>query len=161
MDQPSATLSPGVSLSCTVRVRIVFDRSGFASAQNNIEAIAERLERNGRVPIELGDQAVACSFVRGAVENRIERYQRIAGKKHLRDQPRSEGRPEDRHVNMRRAPCILGVRPWILARPNRYETIAAFRIGQGMSASGKVGVEGCIVLIVAVKIAAGGVRLPD
>src|SRR4051794_1931173 len=115
MDQPSATLSPGASLRYAVTMRMIFEWRSFTSAQNNVESIAERLQRNGGVPIELGDQAVACRFVRGAVEDRIEGNQRIAGKKHLRDQSRGERRAKDRHVNVRRTPCILGVRPWILA----------------------------------------------
>ena len=46
---------------------------GFASAQNNVEAIAERPFRQRRFPVENRDQPVACRFIRRAIENRIDR----------------------------------------------------------------------------------------
>src|SRR6266850_5593711 len=64
-------------------------------------------------------------------------------------------------MDMRRAPGVVVVAPGILARPDADETVTAFGVGHSAPGAGEVRIERCIVLIGAVRIAPGRVRLPD
>src|SRR5215469_10941140 len=62
-----------------------FPGRGVAAADDDVELVAHGFLRNGGMPIELGDQAVAGPFVGDTIKNGIVGKQRIAGKIHLRD----------------------------------------------------------------------------
>src|SRR5438309_12084526 len=64
-------------------------------------------------------------------------------------------------MNMRRAPGVVVVAPGILAGPYADETVTTFGVGHGAPGAGEVRIERCIVLIGAVRVAPGRVRLPD
>jgi hypothetical protein len=53
------------------------------------------------------------------------------------------------------------VAPRILTRANGYKSVAPFRIGNRLTASGEIGVERCLVLIDFMEIAARRIRLPN
>ena len=81
------------------------------------------------VQVELADQALARLRVGHRVEDRVEGEQRIAGEVHLRDQPRQEGRPEQREVDVRRAPGVGVVAPGIGAGLDGDELVGAVGVG--------------------------------
>src|SRR6202044_2079273 len=56
---------------------------GFAPAHYNVEPIAECLRRNCGLPVENRNQPIARAFIRRAIENRIERKERVTGEIHL------------------------------------------------------------------------------
>ena len=64
-------------------------------------------------------------------------------------------------MNVSSAPCVVMILPGIGARLDRDEAIAAFRIGDGMTTACEIRIEGSVVLIDRVGVAAGGVGLPD
>src|SRR6266704_571735 len=136
-------------------------RRGIAAAQHDVEAVGERPFRNGVLPIEHRDQANARSLVGDRVVHRVVLEQRVSRKIHLRDHAREERGAEQREMDVRRAPGIVVVAPGILARPNADEAVAAFGVGHGAPGAGEVRIERCIVLIGAVRVAPGRVRLPD
>ena len=87
--------------------------------------------------------------------------QRIAGKVHLRYQARGECRTEERKMNVRRSPGVVVIGPGICSRTNGDEAVAAFGVGDGLSASGEIWIEWGVMLIDCVQVAAGRIRLPD
>src|SRR5215467_421258 len=136
MVQRSATSwTAGSSL---VLLGMIFHWCGVASPQDNIEPIAQCVRRNGCVPIEDRNQAFACFLIGGAVEDWIERNQRIAWKIHLSYQASGKCRPKKREMNVRRSPGIVVIGPGIFAGTNCDEAIAAFGIRESVSATGKV-----------------------
>ena len=144
-----------------MRSVVLFERSCVAAAHHDVELIAERVERHRRLHIEERDEAIAGAFVGGAVEDRIVGHQRIAGEIHLRDQARGESGAEDGKVNVRGAPGVVVILPGVRAGFDGDEAIAAFGVGDGVAAAGEVGIERRVVLIDGVRVAAGGVGLPD
>jgi hypothetical protein len=135
--------------------------SSHAAAENDVELEAQGLFRFRGFPVEFGDQAIAGVLIGDAIEDGIEGQQRIAGEIHLRDQARGEGGPKHGEVNMRRTPGVMVVFPGVGAGANGDETIAALGIGDGVPAAGEIGIEWSVVLVHFVKVAAGGVGLPD
>src|SRR2546427_10044945 len=103
---------------------------GLAAAENDVEAIAERMARDGGFPIEKRDQAVSRVLVRDAVENGVEWQQRISRKIHLRDQARQQPRAEERKGNGCGAPGILMILPRGRAGVYGDKTIAARAVGE-------------------------------
>src|SRR5580704_3632023 len=101
-----------------------FHRSAFASTEDDIETVAQRLRRNRGFPIELRNEPVPRFFIVRAVKDWIKGNQRIALEIHLCHKPRREGRAEQRKMNVRRSPGIVVITPWIFARPNRDKAIA-------------------------------------
>src|SRR5216683_5256905 len=132
-----------------------------ATAQHDVEAIAERVFGLGDFKVEAGDQAIARGLIGDAVEYRIERQERIARKVHLRDEARGEPRSEQRVVDVVRAPGVLMVAPGIGAGLDRRVAVAALAIGERASGAAKMGIERRIMLVALVVVPAGGVGLPD
>src|SRR5947199_8825989 len=64
-------------------------------------------------------------------------------------------------MDVRRSPGVAMILPWIGAGLDRDEAIAAFGISQAAAGSAEVGVQGGGVLVILVKVAAGGIGLPD
>ena len=93
--------------------------------------------------------------------HRIVLEQRIAGEIHLRHEPRRERRPEQRKMDVRRPPRVVVVAPRILAGLDRDEAVAALGVGQRAAAAGEIGIDRRVVVVARVRIAAGGVGLPD
>src|SRR5271170_1418873 len=115
MAQPSVRWSPPDSF--------ILHRRGFASPQDEIKTVAQRVIRHGSFPIERGDQSVAGFFIRRAVKYWIKRHQRITGKVHLRHQTRGKRWSKNRKVNVRRSPSVVMIAPGIFPRTNRDEAI--------------------------------------
>ena len=113
------------------------------------------------MPIKKRDEAVAGTFIGGAAENRVVGHQRIAGEIHLRDRTRGECRAENGKVNVRGAPGVVMVLPWIRPGLDGDEAIATFGVSDGVAAAGEVGIERRVVLIDGVRVTAGGIGLPD
>src|SRR5229473_794052 len=131
------------------------------AAQDDVEAVAERILGLAEVWVVARDQALAGSFVRRALKDRIECEQRVAGKVHLRHQTGGEGGAENREMNMGGAPGVVGVAPRIGAGLDRQEAIGALLVGGHLSGAGKIRIERRVMLIALVDIAAGGVALPE
>ena len=53
------------------------------------------------------------------------------------------------------------IAPRIFAGTNGQEAIAAFGVGEGVTAAAEIGIEWGVVLIDFVEVASGGIRLPD
>src|SRR5438094_691173 len=64
-------------------------------------------------------------------------------------------------MDVRRSPGVAMILPWIGAGLDRDEAIEAFGISQAAAGSAEVGVQGGGVLVILVKVAAGGIGLPD
>src|SRR5438552_5852447 len=64
-------------------------------------------------------------------------------------------------MDMRGSPRVAMILPWIGAGLDRDEAIPALRIGQAAPGSAEVGVQWGGVLVILVKVAAGGIGLPD
>ena len=103
---------------------------------------AERVFRRSLLPIEGGDQSAARAFVGGAVENRIERQQRIAGKIHLGDKPRHEGWAEPGEMNMRWPPGVVMIAPGVSTGLDGNEPIATFCVAKRTAKPVKLGSHG-------------------
>src|SRR5258708_13243782 len=132
-----------------------------ATAQHDVEAIAERVFGLGDFKVEAGDQAIARGLVGDAAEYRIERQERIARKVHLRDEARGEPRSEQRVVDVVRAPGVLMVAPGIGAGFDRRVAVPALAIGEHASGAAKMGIERRIMLVALVVVPAGAACLPD
>src|SRR5215471_2633867 len=134
---------------------------GVASAQNDVELITERPLRLGRGQIEAGDQSLPGSLVRDGLKDWIEGKERVAGKIHLRDQARREGRTKDREVNVSRPPRVVMVFPGISSRFDSYKAIEPVLVGCGSAGASEVGVEGGRVIVAIMPVPAGSIRLPE
>src|SRR5881397_3452502 len=64
-------------------------------------------------------------------------------------------------MDVRRSPRVAMILLWIGAGLDRDEAIEAFGISQAAAGSAEVGVQGGGVLVILVKVAAGGIGLPD
>src|SRR3989475_1167826 len=159
--RPMWRYGPTVWLPLAYRLMSALHRRGIAAAQHDVEAVGERPFRNGVLPVEHRDQASARFLVGDRVVHRVVLQQRVSRKIHLRDHAREERGAKQREMDVRRAPGVVVVAPGILARPNADEAVAAFGVGHGAPGAGEVRIERCIVLVSAVRIASGRVRLPD
>src|SRR6267143_2020141 len=158
---PMWRYGPTVWLPLAYRLMLTPRRRGIAATQHDVEAVGERPFRNGVLPVERRDQANTRFPVGDRVVHRVVLQQRVSRKIHLGDHAREEGGSKQREVNVRRAPGVVVVAPGILARPDADETVTAFGVGHGAPGAGEVRIERCSVLIGAVRIAPGRVRLPD
>ena len=136
-------------------------REGIAPGEDDVEFVAKGVIADGGVPVELGDEAVARRFIGDAIEYRIVREQRVAGKIHLRDHAGGESRTENGEVNMRGAPGVVVIAPGIRAGANGYEAKISFLIGEHVAGAGEVGIERSVVLVNGVAVTSGGIGLPD
>ena len=106
------------------------------------------------------DQPCPSIGVWHGVEDRIEPDQGIAREVHLGDQPLLERLPEEREVDVGRAPSVGMVPPRIGARLDRHKAEGAIVAGETPAQAREVGVEGRGVVVRARGIPAGGVGLP-
>src|SRR5262245_5430731 len=88
-----------------VLVRIL--RCGFAPAQHDIKAEAERPIGDCIFQIERRNHALPCVLIRYRIEYRVERKQGITREIHLSDKPRQERVAEHRKMDVVRPPCIV------------------------------------------------------
>jgi hypothetical protein len=94
-------------------------------------------------------------FVADAVENWIERNQRIPRKIHLGYKAGSESGTKQRKMNMSRTPCIRMIPPRVRAWFNGKKLITAFVIRDELPFADKIWVQRRIMLIDAVPVASG------
>ena len=87
-------------------------------------------------------------------------HQRIARKVHLGYQAARERWPEQREVDVRWAPRVLVVAPWVSAGLHGDESVAALTIGETASGACEVRVERRRVIVDRVDVAPSGVGLP-
>jgi hypothetical protein len=85
----------------------------------------------------------------------------IARKVHLGNKPRDEGRPKQRKVDVRRAPCIVVITPRIGARFNGHKTVESVVVGQSSSRAGEVRIERGGVVVFRVRVSSRRIRLPN
>src|SRR5215471_10900710 len=140
---------------------LVLHRGFVAAAQDDIEPVAKAVFRDGRVPVEQGDQPFPRCLASDAIEYGIKRQERVAREIHLSDQAGSKCRAENREMDVCWTPGIVMVAPRVFARTNGFKSKAAFRVGNKRRAAGEVRVERGIMLIAGVKVAPGGIGLPD
>src|SRR5260221_299185 len=86
---------------------------------------------------------------------------RVGGKMHLRDQASGERWAKKRKVDLARGPGIVGIFPGVRGRTNGDKTVAAVLVGESAAFAGEIRIEGRVVLIIFVEVAAGGIGLPD
>jgi len=98
---------------------------GVQAAQDDIEPVAKAVFRDGRFPVEQGDQPFSRCLASDTVEYWIKRQERVAREIHLSDQAGSKGRPENREMDMCWTPGIVMVAPRVFARTNGFESKAA------------------------------------
>src|ERR1700748_1602397 len=63
-------------------------------------------------------------------------------------------------MNMRGAPGIGVISPWISSRLDGKKVVTALRIGQWSSTAAESGIERCVELVPFVHVPSGGIRLP-
>ena len=134
---------------------------GFAAAQYDVEAIAQRPFRLSNIHIQLADEAVAGSLIRDRQIDRIELEERIAREIHLRNQSCRKARAEKRVVDMVRPPSVVMITPRIGARLDRGEPVPAVFVGEDAAFAAKIRVDRRVMLIRGMMVAAGCVGLPD
>src|SRR5215470_4483185 len=107
------------------------------------------------------NQALAGTFVCGAVENRICRQKWVAGEIHLCHEPGCECGAKYREVDVRRPLGIVVITPRIASRPDGDEPVAVLVIGESTIETSEIRIERGVVLILRVQVAACGIRLPN
>src|ERR1700676_2267835 len=132
-----------------------YRRRRIAAAQDHIELVAERMLRHRRVDIESCDQPRTRVRIGDAVEDRIDREQRVAREIHLRDEPRGEARAEQAEMDVSGTPCVVMIAPWIRARLDRREAIDALAIGHNAAIAREMRIEWGLMLVHAMRVAAG------
>src|SRR6476659_5318646 len=130
------------------------------AAQHDVEAIGEAVELHGVVAVERGDELADRGLARHRAQDRALRYQRITLEIHLRDQPLRPAVARNRIVNVRGAPVVDAVAPWIGAGLDRTVHVMAVAVGQYAAAAAEVGIDRRDVRVVPVPVAAAGIRLP-
>ena len=110
---------------------------------------------------KLRDHAIARPLIGNRIEDRVERKQRVARKIHLGDQTRNEGVPEQREMDVGRAPSVIVIAPGIGTGFHRDELVIAGLVGLGAAGAGEVRIERRGMLIDDVDVAPARVRLPD
>jgi hypothetical protein len=78
----------------------------------------------------------------------------------LGDEACEKAGSEEREVDVRRAPGVVMIAPWIGAGLDAGEAICAGVIGEEAATTGEIGIDWSVVLIDFVAISAGGVCLP-
>src|SRR5580698_7523019 len=131
-----------------------FKRGCLASAQHDVETIAERPVGLRALQIEFRNEALPRAFVGNRLPDWIVLEQRIAGKIHLRNQSRCKRRTEQRKMNMRRPPRVLVVLPRIRPRLDRGELIAPLIIGKRSPRASEIRVEGRVMIVFVMAITA-------
>src|SRR5574341_400876 len=126
-------------------------RRGLESAQHDVEAVGEGVLRHRVFPVELGHPPHPGLLVGNAHVHRVVRQQRISGEVHLRDHAREEGAAEKREMDVGGPPGVVVVAPRVFPGPD----------GDGAAGTREVRVDGGVVLVGLVRVAARGVRLPD
>src|SRR6185503_9549341 len=117
--------------------------------------------RNSEVDVERRHHAVANTGITNRVENRVERLQWIAGKVHLRDEPREKAGADDREVNVRRTPGVVMIAPRVMSWLDRHEPIAALFVGKGPAGSREVRIQRRVMRVDFVCVAPTRIGLPD
>src|SRR5208282_1011539 len=158
-DRPMLKYGPTVCDGVASRLTSSLHRRGIPAAQDYIESEAQRKFWCCGGPIESGDQTIARGLVRNAVKNRIEFEQRVTWEIHLGHQPCSKGRAEERKVNVLGPPGVVMIAPWIGARADGDEAVAALLVRQSLSPAGEVRIQRSIMLVILVEVTARGIRL--
>src|SRR6202158_4805140 len=138
-----------------------FHRRVFAPTEPDVEPIGERDIRQGPLPVELRDQALARLLVRDTVVHRVIRQQWIAWEIHLRHQPLHQAEAKERKMQVRGPPGVVVIAPRVRRGLDGDEAVGAVRAGQHAADAGEVGVEWRVVVVDVVTVAAGRVRLPE
>src|SRR5215510_10605810 len=126
-----------------------------ASAQHNVETVAESPLGLGEREIERRDQTFARGIVRDAVDDGVKGNQRIFGEVHLGDQATDQRGTKQREMNVGRTPRVVMVAPGVCAGLDRQETVIAFGIGEDASRTKKIGIERRGMVVARVAVASG------
>ena len=94
--------------------------------------------------IDIESDRVVFTF---APQHRTLRDQRVAFEIHLRDEPLRPGVAGEREVDVRGPPGVVMIPPGIATRFDGHKSVEALMIGQGVAATGEVGVQRSIVLV--------------
>ena len=140
---------------------LFFEHGLAASAQHNVEFIGEEIERTRFREIKRRDKAIQLAPVFDRRRNRTMIDQRIALEIHLRDQALAKAVAVNRHVNVHRAPIIGAVRPRVGTGAHGEEFVITIIVGDGPTATAKVGVERGKIGVFLMAIAPACVRLPN
>src|SRR6266566_2839672 len=114
----------------------------------------------GHAVIIKSDHALARSFCRHRVHDRIKRVERVVGEVHLRHQARQHRWSENREMDVGRTPCIRMVLPWIRPWTNCQETINTFFVRQTATHAQEVGIKRPWPLISFVEVTSSSICLP-
>ena len=123
-------------------------RRRLAAAQHDVEAVAERLLRHRRVPVERGDQAAARALS-SAVQLKIGSAASSGspGKYICVTRRVAKAGPKTEKWMCAGPPGVVVVAPGIGAGADGDEAVAALVVGQGAAAAGEVRVERRVVLV--------------
>src|SRR5947207_8942754 len=99
---------------------------------------------------------MARLLVRDAHEHRVVLEQRIAREVHLRDEALHEALPEKREMDVRGAPGVVVVAPWVLARADRHEAVVAVLVREEAPGTGEIRIDRRVVLVDTMVVASGG-----
>src|SRR3989441_7415289 len=157
LEKNGPTVCDGVCLSLMSPLH----RRGVAAAQHEVEAVAQRILRHRHVDVEGRDEPLARVHVGNAVEDWVQCEQRITGEIHLRDEACSETRTKETEMDMLWPPRVVVIAPRIRAWLHRHETIHAALVGHDAPDAAEMRINRRIMLIDVMRVAAGGIRLPD
>ena len=102
---------------------ILLEGRVIAASQHDIKRVGKGMVGLSAPHIESRDQALASSFIGNAVEDGIERLERVAWKVHLCDEPRKNAGAKEGKVNVRWAPCVVVILPRVGSGLDRLEAI--------------------------------------
>src|SRR6202035_6020030 len=94
-------------------------------------------------------------------EERLKSQLQLARKSCFQNQRQAHTRTEKAEVNVIRPPRIVMIAPRIRTRLDRHEAIRAVVVGDNSSDAREMRIERRFVLVLAMRITAGGVRLPN
>src|SRR5690606_17480249 len=112
----------------SVPLLAVLEHRRTTAAQYDIELVGAHVHRNGRIHVEWRHQSLDCILVRDRLDDRADPDQRVTLEIHLRDQPLCEAMAENGEMDVRRAPVIHPVRPWIGTGLDGLEPVVAILV---------------------------------
>src|SRR5699024_12638713 len=118
----------------------LFKRGGVLAAQDDVELVAQCPVFAGLVIVEDRDHALTLALWHRVKDWVLEEHW-IIREVHLSDQALTELATVQREVDVRWAPCIVVVAPWVGARLDGIEAVVTFSISQATGDTLKVWVQ--------------------
>ncbi|MNN07516.1 hypothetical protein D3C81_1203430 [compost metagenome] len=130
------------------------------AAQHDVEAVSQAVHGVGVAHVELGDQLLHGFWVGDRLDDRALGDQWVALEVQLGNQLGGDRRAADAEMDVRRAPIIRAIAPWVRAGLDGTEAVVAVTVGQATTHTAEVRVQRGQVTVVLVAVAAASIGLP-